>query len=327
MSELNDLLAKYQETVAVAADKQLKPSVLVVDDDASIRRGLGRVLSRDFSVCLAQSAIEAIKDFNHEVACIILDVQMRKMTGFEAYKHFKTLDPLVPIIFYTAYQSEHDLSEIINTYKPEGYVEKGTNVDVLRNLVKKAIAKCDLARANAAQKKKLQAMVAELEKQVAHRKQIEKQLKQEQKRIHINNQALEETNTALKVLLQQVREGGKEYEENILINVKKSIMPYIKQLRKSKLNARQLDLLTVVETNLKDLVSPFLRSINNAYFQLTPGETQVADLVRSGSSTKEIAEILSLSPRTIEAYRESIREKTGIKNKNVNLRTHLLSFQ
>jgi DNA-binding NarL/FixJ family response regulator len=327
MSELNDLLAKYEDPAAMIEDKQSKPTILIIDDDASIRRGLGRVLAEDFSVCLVPSAIEGIKNFSHDVTCIILDVKMQKMSGFAAYEKFKTLDPLVPIIFYTAYQSEHDLSEIINTYKPEGYVEKGTNVDVLRNLVKKSIAKCNLARANVAQKNKLQATVAELEKQIARRKQVENNLKQKKKRIHTKNKALEDANTALKVLLQQVKQEGKEYEENILINVKKTILPYIMQLRKTELNARQRDLLTLVETNLQNLVSPFIKTLNNDYFQLTPGETQVADLVRSGNSTKEIAEILSLSPRTIEAYRESVRKKTGIKNKNVNLRTHLLSFQ
>jgi DNA-binding CsgD family transcriptional regulator len=34
-----------------------------------------------------------------------------------------------------------------------------------------------------------------------------------------------------------------------------------------------------------------------------------------------------LSPRTIEFHRDNVRKKIGIKNRKINLRTHLLSLQ
>jgi DNA-binding CsgD family transcriptional regulator len=37
--------------------------------------------------------------------------------------------------------------------------------------------------------------------------------------------------------------------------------------------------------------------------------------------------MLNLSPKTIEFHRDNIRAKIGIKNKKINLRTHLLSIQ
>ena len=327
MGELEDLLSKYEEPAVKPQDAKAKSAVLVVDDDASIRRGLHRVLSEEYAVILAKSALEGINELTEEVACIILDIKMRKMSGFTAYKRFKTLEPLVPIIFYTAYQSEHDLSEILNNYKPEGYIEKGTNIDVFKTLIKEAVEKCNLARANERQKKMLKASVEKLEKEITQREQIERQLRQNEKNIRTKNYELEEVNTTLKVLLQQIKESGKEVEESILVNVQTTILPYLSQLSISNLNDRQQELLTLIEANLNKLVSPFIKSLNKKYFQLTSNEIQVADLVRAGNSTKEISRILSLSSRTIEAYRESIREKIGIKNKKINLRTHLLSLQ
>ena len=42
-------------------------------------------------------------------------------------------------------------------------------------------------------------------------------------------------------------------------------------------------------------------------------------------SIKEIAKQLGLSANTVGSYRKSLRRKLGIKNKKVNLRTHLMS--
>jgi DNA-binding CsgD family transcriptional regulator len=49
----------------------------------------------------------------------------------------------------------------------------------------------------------------------------------------------------------------------------------------------------------------------------------VANLIKHGKTTKEIAAILSLSRQTIEFYRKRIRKKLGITRKSVNLQTFL----
>jgi DNA-binding NarL/FixJ family response regulator len=58
-----------------------------------------------------------------------------------------------------------------------------------------------------------------------------------------------------------------------------------------------------------------------------PTEIRVANLVKEGKTTKDIAEIMNLAKKTIDFYRENIRGKLGLKNKKTNLRTHLLSIQ
>ena len=52
---------------------------------------------------------------------------------------------------------------------------------------------------------------------------------------------------------------------------------------------------------------------------LSPAEYRVAQLVKKGESTKEIAEELNLSTRTIEWHRMNIRKKLGINKKNSSI--------
>jgi len=49
----------------------------------------------------------------------------------------------------------------------------------------------------------------------------------------------------------------------------------------------------------------------------------VAEMIRDGRNTKEIATLLYLSPGTIRFHRENLREKLGIKGKSTNLASFL----
>ena len=138
---------------------------------------------------------------------------------------------------------------------------------------------------------------------------------------------LEETNTALRVLLKKREEDKAKIEESILLNVKELVVPYLLKIQRSRLNSNQKTYLDILETNLNDIIAPFSTGLTSRYLGLTPAEIQVANLVRQGNSSKEVAALLNMSPKTIDTHRYNIRKKVGLKNKKVNLRTFLLTFE
>jgi len=155
---------------------------------------------------------------------------------------------------------------------------------------------------------------------------LELMVKKRTKELATRNKKLEEINTALKVLLTKKDEDKKNMEENILSNVNKMILPYLEKLKERSLDDHQILYLRMLKLNLKEIISPFINKLSYKYANLTPAEIRVADLVRHGYCTKDIAELTCLSVRTIESQRYSIRKKIGIKNKNIHLRSYLLSL-
>jgi PAS domain S-box-containing protein len=164
-------------------------------------------------------------------------------------------------------------------------------------------------------------------KDITERKEGQQVLMEREKELEIKTSNLEEANTALKVLLQKRDEDKIEMEEKIILNVKQFILPYVEKLKRSGFNTRQKNYADILETSLNDIISPFARSLSSKFLSLTPSEIGVANLIKQGRDTKEIADLQGLSYKTIESYRKSIRKKLGIINKKTNLRTHLLSLR
>jgi PAS domain S-box-containing protein len=166
----------------------------------------------------------------------------------------------------------------------------------------------------------------QLREEIRERKQFEKALRTREKELKNKTVQLQELNSALEILLKKRDEDRIDLEEKMVSNVCELIFPYLEKLNNGKLPNKEKAFVNIIESNLKDILSPFARSLTSKYLGFTPTEIQVANLIKQGKTTKDIAELSNLSPRTIEFHRDNIRTKLGIKNKKINLRTHLLSL-
>jgi len=162
---------------------------------------------------------------------------------------------------------------------------------------------------------------------ITERREIEQKLRDREKELVKKTSKLEEVNTALSVLLKSREKDKTDVEEKILLNIRELVEPYLVKLMDSGLTEQQEIYASILRSNLRDVISPFMQSLGTKYLKLTPAEIQVANLIKQGRSTKEVARLLGLSARTIKFHRENIRRKIGIKNSKANLRTHLITIK
>jgi len=162
---------------------------------------------------------------------------------------------------------------------------------------------------------------------ITERKKVEQALKERGEELAQKTMNLEEVNTALKVLLDKRDDDKLRLEESILLNIHELVEPYSEKLRKSGLNELQKNLLEIMESNLKEIVSSFAHTLSASYLRFTPTEIQIANLIKQGKTSKEIGELLCVTPRAISFHRDNIRKKLGLNNKKTNLKTYLSSLQ
>jgi DNA-binding CsgD family transcriptional regulator len=158
-------------------------------------------------------------------------------------------------------------------------------------------------------------------------KEVEAELKRAQteleQRVRERTVELSESNVALTVLLKKREEDRATLAEQVLSNTTRLVEPFFDRLNETQLTEQQQVLVDILRSNIKELTSPFASNFSSKLVRLTPAEIQVANMVKLGKRSKEIAEIMHLSPGTINIHRKNIRKKLDIAHQKTNLQSML----
>lgn len=269
--------------------------ILIVDDNPDMIHLLSKVLTdqghRVRAAKDSQLALTIAQSGPPEL--FLLDISMPDMDGYELCAEFKELEALahVPVIFVSGYeQQEHK----IKAFDAGGvdYICKPIHAGELISRVNNHV---ELYRL----KQQLQLQVEEKTRELA------------------------ETLTALRVLMTQQQNDSKETEKNILNNINSLVIPYAQRLQKTPMNENQLNIVEMLIANLKQVSESLINNHDLLQHKLTPVEIQVANLIKEGKQTKEIASLLNLSDLTISTHRKNIRKKLGIKDRKLSLNAYL----
>jgi DNA-binding NarL/FixJ family response regulator len=115
--------------------------------------------------------------------------------------------------------------------------------------------------------------------------------------------------------------------KSIIANVRTQIFPFIQKLEATFPSTEQQQYIEAIKFYLDDIMDSFTSTLSTRFTYLTPTELRIAQQIREGFTSKDIARLHHLSVRTVEVHRENIRSKLGLKHKKANLRSYLLSIE
>ncbi len=291
-------------------------TILLVDDEEAIRVSLAFNLKHcGFQVVTAADGRAGLDRLQEkDIDLVITDLMMGENGGLQFLQEIRKDDPGLPVIILTGYG---DLPSAIQGLRQGAmdYLLKPCDLEELLASINHALDERVVARPSLCSR---QGRALSLKQDF-----LEEALHKSQREIKEKERLLGEANSALRLLLKNISEEKEEQKKQIVQQLNKTVLPYVHRLELSTLNKQQQLLLATIHSQIEHLTSFTSKRGSDIYLQLTPMETKVANLIRVGQSTKEIAALLNLSIRTVETHRQNIRKKAGLRNKNGNLQTIL----
>ncbi|MCF7569572.1 sigma-54 dependent transcriptional regulator [Sabulilitoribacter arenilitoris] len=153
------------------------PKILIIEDEAAIRRVLVKILSEESDTYQVEEAedglvgIEKIK--NDDFDLVLCDIKMPKMDGVEVLEAVKKIKPEIPMVMISGHG---DLDTAVNTMRLGAfdYISKPPDLNRLLNTVRNALDRKELVVENKLLKKKVSKnfqMIGE-SKPISHIKEI-----------------------------------------------------------------------------------------------------------------------------------------------------------
>lgn len=125
-----------------------KPTILVCDDEESVRASVQLVLERDYQLVFASDGEEALTRFEAQpVDLVLLDIKMPKLGGLDVLKTLMSRQPVPRVLMLTAYHSV-ELAQRATQAGAIDYVSKPFERQDLLAAVERALSLRDWNRPN-----------------------------------------------------------------------------------------------------------------------------------------------------------------------------------
>ncbi len=325
--------------------------ILLVDDEENILISIGWILKKNnFEVTTANNGREAIRLLRkNNYDLVITDLIMPDGDGIAVLKHAKGLNPDIGVIILTGHGA---VASAVETLKlgADDYLQKPCDVEELLDKARRSFEKQDLVN-------KLREQNEKLKQEITTRKKIELQLEEartnleqqveertgelratveelktvlatlilKEKELERRNRDLHDTNTTLSIMLKRREKEHNDLRKEISAKTVEMVLPLLKKAR-NKATGSVKEYMETAQANLLDVCSDHPHDLALINAKLAPRELQIVHYIRQDKTSKQMADLLGLSVRTIESYRDNIRKKLRIKNQKKNLKKFLTSM-
>jgi CheY-like chemotaxis protein len=129
-------------TVATSANARESRIVIVVDDDASVAKSTCRFIR---SLGMRGEAFFSGADLLNsgrvsDASCLILDVRMPNIDGFELHRRLKDIRPSIPVIFFSAHAGKEEEEKALRS-GAVAFLRKPVHRDDLLRVIRMALEK------------------------------------------------------------------------------------------------------------------------------------------------------------------------------------------
>jgi signal transduction histidine kinase len=152
--------------------KELKATILVIDDERGPRESLRMVLKYDYDVHLADrvdAGVELLREKKPDL--VIMDIRMPEKNGIEGLQEIREIDPNVSVVMLTGY-GDLDTAQKAIRFGATDYLQKPFDVNEIQEVIRRYVDRSRLNKRKSRAQEEMQKMVQSLGREVGKTKKL-----------------------------------------------------------------------------------------------------------------------------------------------------------
>ena len=140
-SEKSSFLKEREKRKKTGKNVSVHRKILIVEDENIVREMLGEILARKgFNVIKAKDGLCGVKKVkeNSSIDLVILDMNMPRMSGKEAFFEIKKINPDLKVLIATGYAYDNDVRMLIDK-GAEGFIQKPYKGEEILSTIEKVL--------------------------------------------------------------------------------------------------------------------------------------------------------------------------------------------